>query len=252
MKSYFNFINESNQYVDLYIDGYGFRTSKYNQKNSIKELNDRIYDYINKVYSPFGFEYGKNEDVKINDALIINGEYISKMVNNYTIFKKFIKVNKIKDESTFYRLILNSFDDIYHYNGDFFMNETLPILINTTRKGRLFEKESLDRFVEYAAGKGLNINIINPTVEEDIKGIDAKFISNAAREYTIQVKPFTSVYKKGDDFYAKSSGSLSLGVNYLILYSDKGSKYIMLKNPPSYPIRISGEFFVYKKENILL
>jgi hypothetical protein len=252
MKSYLDFINESNQYVDLYIDGYGFRTSKYGASNSIKSLNDEIYKYINKVYSPFGFEYGKNDDVKINDTLIINGEYISKMVNNYTIFKKFIKINKIKDESTFYRLILNSFDDIYHYNGDFFMNESLPILINTTRKGRIFEKESLDRFVEYASGKGIDITIINPTVEEDIKGIDAKFISNAAREYTIQVKPFTSVQLKGDFFYAKSSGSLSLGVDYLILYSDDGSEYILLRNSPSNPINISGGFFVYKKENILL
>jgi ASC-1-like (ASCH) protein len=249
MKSYMEYINES-QYVDLYYNGYGFRTKKYSISAipSIQNLNQMIKKYTDSVYTPFGYQYGKNVDIKINDNLIINGEYISKMVNNYTVFKRFILENKIRNEDEFYSLLLSNLYDVYHYNGEFFKNHTLSILINTTKKGNIAEKRSLDSFKDVVSERGINIEIQSPSMEEDIKGIDAKFTLNG-KNYTIQVKPFTSVHNKDGKRYAKSPGSLSLGVNYLILY--KEHEYIILKNPPSNPITIRGEFFVYDSGNIV-
>jgi hypothetical protein len=80
---------------------------------------------------------------------MIGSEYISKMVNNYTIFKTFIRENKIKDENTFYSLLESKFDDVYHYSGSFFKRQSLPILINTSRKGNVNEIKCKQKFAEF-------------------------------------------------------------------------------------------------------
>ena len=256
MKKFNEFINESSQYVYLNDGrgGQGFRTNKYPRKNqrgvyskSISNLNQKIKTYIDNLYGPFGFRYGVNDDINVN-GIIINGEYISKMVNNYTIFKAFIRENNIKDEESFYNLIESSFDDVYNYKGDFFKRNSLPILINTTRKGNINEEKTLDKFEQVVKSKGTDIKIVRPTVEEDVKGIDGKFLLNG-RYFTIQVKPFTSVTESNDTFYAESAGSLSLGVNYLALYN--GDNYIILKNPNNNKITIEGSNFVYNSRNVL-
>ena len=75
-------------------------TSKYGAK-SISSLNNQIKGYIESVYGKYGFIYqGGNKDIDI-DGFILNTEYIDKMVNNYTIFKKIIELNGLKDEDEF-------------------------------------------------------------------------------------------------------------------------------------------------------
>jgi hypothetical protein len=51
-------------------------------------LNEKIRLYLNEIYGPFGYSYGKNFDEDINvDGMVIN-THINKMVNNYMTFKK--------------------------------------------------------------------------------------------------------------------------------------------------------------------
>lgn len=255
IKRYSNYINEADDQI-VYLDdnqrGPGFYTNKYGP-NSIANLNQKIYNYIHQVYGPLGFAYPRsgstaNYDVTVNGELI-SGEYISKMVNNYTIFKTFIRENKIKDENTFYSLLESKFDDVYHYNGSFFKRQTLPILINTTRKGNVNEIKCKQKFIEYAKSKNLNIVITDPTVIEDVYGIDAKFMHNG-REFTIQIKPFSQYKTIGDKLYAKSAGSLSVGsVNYLMLYSD--TEYLIIRNISNSPITIKGDVFIAPLSNVI-
>jgi hypothetical protein len=255
MIKYLDFITEADDqrvYLDDNQRGPGFYTNKYGP-NSIATLNQKIYNYIHKIYGPLGFTYPRsgstaNYDVTVNGEMI-SGEYISKMVNNYTIFKTFIRENKITDADTFYRLLESKFDDVYHYNGSFFKRQTLPVLINTTRKGNVNEIKCKQKFIEYAKSKNLNIVITDPTVAEDVDGIDAKFIHNG-RSFTIQIKPFSEYKTIGDKLYAKSAGSLSVGtVNYLMLYSD--TNFIIIKNLTTDPIRIKGDVFITSLSSVI-
>jgi hypothetical protein len=125
----------------------------------------------------------------------------------------------------------------------------LPILINTTRKGNVNEIKCKQKFSEFAKSKNLNIVITDPTVAEDVNGIDAKFTHNG-REFTIQIKPFSEYKTISDKLYAKSAGSLSVGsVNYLMLYSD--TEYIIIKNTPNDPITIKGDVFTSPLSNVI-
>lgn len=251
IKKYSNYINEAD-YQRVYLNdnqgGSGFYTNKYGP-NSIATLNNDILKYITGVYKVYGFSYQSgNKDINVNGKLI-NTEYIDKMVNNYTIFKTFIRENNIKNEIDFYNLIRSNFHDIYNYNGSFFSRQTLPILINTTRKGNVNEIRCKQKFSDFAKSKNLNIVTIDPTVSEDVDGIDAKFTHNG-REFTIQIKPFNEYKIIGDKLYAKSAGSLSVGsVNYLMLYSDK--EYIIIKNTKDSPITIKGDVFTSPLSNVI-
>jgi hypothetical protein len=249
IKKYSSYVNESQTvYLNDNKDGRGFITNKFGP-NSISNLNKYIIKYITQIYEPYGFKYQSgNKDIDVNGKLI-NTEYIDKMVNNYTIFKTFIRENTIEDAITFYRLIISNFENIYHYNGDFFNRQTLPILINTTRKGNVNEIKCKQKFTEYAKDKELNIVVVDPTIEEDVTGIDGKFNHNGV-EFTIQIKPFDEYKIIGDKLYAKSAGSLSIGsVNYLMLYSDK--EYIIIKNKKLDPITIKGQVFTAPLSSVI-
>ena len=251
---YSQFENDQTVYLDDNKGGPGFFTNKFGA-NSISSLNKDIIEYITNVYKDYGFEYQSgNKDININ-GVIINTEYIDKMVNNYTIFKTFIRENNIRNDVDFYKLIRANFHNIYNYNGDFFKRQSLPILINTTRKGNIGEIKSKSKFIEYAKSVGLDITIIDPTMEEDIRGIDAKFKYNK-REIKIQIKPFTyyenkkSIRYSESEIHVKSNGSLSVeSIDYLMLYSD--NNYIIIKNIPSSRIQIKGDIFVAPLSNVL-
>ena len=251
MRKFTEYIKESSQFV-LLDNGRGgnlIKTSKYGSRNSISYINNIIKNYIDKVYGPFGFVYGKNDiDLNVNGQ-IINTEYISKMVNNYTVFKSIIRNFNIKDEDSLYNVIENNIDDIYGYKGSFFRKETLPILINTTRKGNVLEKLAKESFLSYANSKNIDITIQNPTIDEDVNGIDFKFTHNS-NTYTVQVKPFTEYKYVEDNIQIKSNGSLSIDTNYLILCD--GTNCIKLKNTKKNPILISGDIFISKRSNILI
>jgi len=249
MKIFSDYIKEADQQTVYLGDdtGSGFYTNKYGT-NSISNLNNNILRYITKIYQPYGFRYQSgNKDIDVNGRLI-NTEYIDKMVNNYTIFKSFIRENNIKDEITFYRLINSKLDDIYNYNGDFFNRKTLPILINTSRKGNIGERNSLEFFKKsLQEKKGISVNFISPTIEEDISGIDAKFIW-LGKEITIQVKPYDRVFTNEltRKVKAHSQGSLSLNTDYLIIYNLQS--FIIVKGKD---VIIEGNFFIFQEDKVV-
>lgn len=248
MIKYNQYIKEQKAFLGM--GKYGFYTNKYKNNfsdYSVGKLNNDIERYLHKTYSPFGYKRGVNSDINVGGK-IINSQYIDLMVNNYTVFKRFIYDNKITNEKDFYEKISSQFDNVYHYNGDFFNRNTLPIVMNTYKKGNINERKSLNKFQEIVNKKGININIDSPTLEEDLDGIDGKFSLNG-KEYTIQVKPFSSLNSRMGKFYAKSDGSLSLSVDYLILY--KNNEYIILKNPKNNSIKIESQYFVYNEKNIV-
>jgi hypothetical protein len=104
MKKFTSILKSSPQivYLDDNKGGSGF----YTYKSEINNLNNDIIVYITKIYKDFGFKYQSgNIDINVGDN-VINTEYIDKMVNNYTVFKTFIRENGIKDKYTFYSLIV--------------------------------------------------------------------------------------------------------------------------------------------------
>lgn len=222
-------------------------TKKYGEFNSIDWLNGKIKKYIEEVYTPYGFKYGVNSDLNI-DGQIINSEYISKMVNNYTIFKTIIRENFIRTEGAFYHFITNNMKQIYHWEGKYFKRITLPILISTSRRGNIGEKDSLKFFKESLQDKkGISINFIQPTVEEDISGIDGKFIWEG-KEITIQVKPYdtATIGTSTRKVRVHSQGSLSLNTDYLIVYKEQS--FIIVKGKD---VTIEGNFFTFQEDKVV-
>ena len=75
-------------YVEFELDNKIIKINKYG-KNSINELNDKILSYLYKIYGPYGFIYNDINSININGK-ILESQLISKSVNNFTIFRKFI------------------------------------------------------------------------------------------------------------------------------------------------------------------
>jgi hypothetical protein len=170
------------------------------------------------------------------------------MVNNYTIFKSIIKENFIKTEEAFYHYMANNLPAIYHWKGKYFKRVTLPILINTSKRGNVGERQSLDFFKKALKEKGIDINYIKPTVDEDISGIDGKFVWKG-KTVTIQVKPYDRATIGATTRKVKihSQGSLSLNTDYLIVY--KGQSFIAVRGKD---IEIEGNYFTLQEDKILL
>lgn len=271
VKKFSEIINENQTVIlDDNRGGNAFQTNKYGGRKSIAYLNAVIKSFIERVYGRFGFRYpvrGDNSfvhfDMNINGR-VINTEYIAKMVNNYTIFKTAIRTFNLKDEDSFYHFMMNNLNNIYHYDGDFFKRESLPILINTTRNGNIYETRAKEIFQNYANSQNIQISIQDPTLDEDINGVDFKFLHNG-RQFTVQVKPYDQ-YEVVDSAVSdvapnlptgqfskiinvSSPGSLSLDVDYLILYNV--SNYIILRNPSSNRIEIRGKKYVTDSSNII-
>lgn len=223
------------------------KTQKYGKFNSIDWLNGKIKKYIEEVYGPFGFRYGVNEDLNI-EGQIISSEYISKMVNNYTVFKAIIRENFIRTEEAFYHFMTNSMKDVYHWKGKYFKRITLPVLISTSRRGNIGEQNSLRFFKQsLQEKKGISVNFIPPTVEEDISGIDGKFIW-LGKEVTIQVKPYDRAVISESTRKVKvhSQGSLSLNTDYLVVY--KGQSFIIVRGKD---VTIEGNHFTFQEDKVV-
>lgn len=218
---------------------------KYGLSPSIVNINRKIDEYTQSIYGNYGYSKGIYLDIKI-DNKIINSEYIAKMCNNYTVFREIISIYKVKTAEEFQEVILNNLKDIYHPNGKYF-KYVLNILINTTRKGNIGEESSLKFFKDTLEKSIKSIEIQTPTYDEDVSGIDAKFMWNN-RLLTIQVKPFElnkTFEKESGVISAFSRGSLSLNTSYLVLY--ELDKFIIIK---SKDVKIVGNNFYFHKEKI--
>jgi len=215
-------------------------------KGEISKINIFIKNYINNVYGKFGYKYpGQNLDIHINKDLIIDCEFVNKMLNNYIIFKFICNINSLKtiEDFSFFMSKYSNLEKYYHYNG-FYNKEILSILFNTIKKGRIGEKISL-KFFERTFNKKSNqeIRIIEPTLDEDLKGVDGRFLFKG-NEYTIQVKPFSDIIEDNESVKFLSVGSVSLSTHYLVLYRKTNNLfefYILNSNF----VTIQDNFFVY-------
>jgi len=91
------------------------------------------------------------------------------------------------------------------------------------------------------------VNFIPPTVEEDISGIDGKFIW-LGKEITIQVKPYDRAVISESTRKVKvhSQGSLSLNTDYLIVY--KAQSFIIIQGRD---VTIEGNEFTFQEDKVV-
>lgn len=202
-------------------------------KYKISSLNRLIGDYLNSVYGQFGWFYAAQKEIVIPGFGVVYSDYIDLLINNYTIFKKIIYTNNITNADDFIQLVTNNLDKFYHYTSKFFVENSLPIVINTKRKGNYGEKLALDSFQKLIFSRGFNIQIMKPTIQEDVNGVDAKFELDG-KIYTIQVKPMSKFEIVDDLIIIDSPGALTLnkyGVmpDYLFFYS-QNRDLLFLKN----------------------
>ncbi len=239
---------------------FGFYTKKYGD-NSVSKLNNKILAYIREIYGPHGFIYPSRGDDKFSmpyevvitkptGDIILKNEVISKMVNNYTVFRAYIRENRITNDVDFYNSIEEDFHDVYHYDGVFFKRFTLPIIMNTIKKGDSGEKRATGAFQRYAKRQGFNIRLLTPTISEDISGIDTKF-EYRGKIYTVQIKPFSYYREESSNTFIKSTGSLSIITDYLVLYNQY-NRFIICRNPKDKKILISGDYFVVSNDLVTI
>jgi hypothetical protein len=203
------------------------------EKSKISEINGEISKYLNQIYGPFGWSYAAKKEIQIPRFGIIDSDHIDLFINNYTIFKSVAKTYRLKTEENFIDFVKNNLEVIYNYNSKFFIYNSLPIVIRTKRKGNRGEQLVLQKFKDLTLSKGFDVELIIPTLDEDIKGVDSKFLLSG-KTYTIQVKPMSRFKILGDKISIESPGCLTLnkyGImpDYLFFYSDK-QEVLFLKN----------------------
>lgn len=222
------------------------------EKSKISTINGEIRRYLNQIYRPFGWSYGAKKEIPIPGFGVLDSDHIDLLINNYTIFKNVIRTNRLQTEDDFVNFVKNNLELIYNYNSKFFIYESLPIVIRTNRKGNRGEQLVLQRFKDLTLERGFDVELVVPTLEEDVKGVDAKFILSG-KTYTIQVKPLTNFDFSDDKISIESPGCLTLnkyGVmpDYLFFYSDN-QEVLFLKNRG---ILSNGSTFVSPVKNLIL
>lgn len=224
----------------------------------INEINKRIKDETNKWYGTFGYEYSLDKesfDIKIGDVVVLNTEYLMKMVNNRTVFYHICKNEKITNGDDFLNFMkdFSNLEKYYHYKGGFF-KEVLEMLIAATRKGNKGESASLNYFRWLMKVKNTPGTVYKPTLREDVRGVDGKFkFDKDDVEKTIQVKPYENFSIDNGVGTATSNGSLSMNTDILILYKGIGPKIGRNSNDFSYiiadkkDVKIVGNKFILSK-----
>lgn len=218
-------------------------TEKFGKFKSIQWLNTKIHEYLIETYGPYGYKYADLKILNI-DGQSIDSEYIDLMVNNITTFKYIIRTNRLTTEDGFYHFMINNFDNYYNSKGKYFKDVT-KILYSTKNRGNIGEVKSFKYFEELLSKRGLNIKVDTVTLDEDIAGIDGKFIWKS-KIITIQVKPFKSITMNGTEMKIFSQGSLSLNTDYLILY--KNDEFIVSRGSD---VKIEGSYFVIDESKVV-
>jgi len=216
-------------------------------RSNLNYINSIISKYRDYIYKPFGYTSSVyDEDLDVN-GVIINSQYISKMVNNYNIFISVSRISGITNFIDLMKFIEDNLYDIYHFNGKYF-ERTIDILITNTRKGNVGEKNARDYFTSYVKQNNkIDIVVTDPTVLEDRSGIDGKFTLNG-KDYTIQVKPYSSYKIEDDLIYVVSKGAMKVNTNYLITY--KGNNFLIFRNKGG-NIRTNGNMFIMDKDTMV-
>lgn len=233
------YIKKYNEFLDL-----PNRISLNDEKR--KELGDIIskalIDYYNIYRVP-------NDIVFHLGGKSFKGEYIRKARNNRTLFSRVIKDQNLKTPDELINFFKNNIHDLLHYEGKWF-DDVYFLLKNTSSKGKREEQKAYKDFEEYAFSKGIDIQVQEPSLQEDLSGIDG-FFEWKGKKYTIQVKPL----KYYQDYKIDTSkvivfcdGSLKdLDVDYLIATNEKETLIFRARQS-----KTKGSYFLFPKEDLLL
>lgn len=234
------------------------KVREYGSTASIGWLNRIIKDYTNLVYGPFGFSYfSGDKDIDVM-GMVINTKYIDLMANNRRTFEAAGLLLGATNEADFFRLMQENLRELYHYEGKYF-KVVLDIIIKCVRKGNLGEKFAVKFMHDVLYQKtGKLVDMIDPTLEEDISGIDSKFEWDG-RMVSVQVKPFDGEIAKDGKINAHSQGSLSIDikskkgerlkrVDYLALYNLKSKSAIIVRGDN---VEVQGNYFVFPEDKVI-
>lgn len=235
-----------------------FKTSETGDAKSIKWLNVLIKNYTNSIYGPFGYSYfSGDKDIEVM-GMVMNTKYIDLMSNNRSVFRDACGWIGITNEDDFYRLMQENLHELFHYDGKYF-NAVLETIMECVRKGNLGEKFALKFLQDELYQKtGVLVQMMSPTLQEDMSGIDGKF-EWGDRMVTVQVKPYSGEIFKDGQISAYSSGALSIDikgrngstrkrVDYLALYNLEKQSAIIVRGEN---VAINGNFFVFPQEKVI-
>ena len=212
--------------------------------------NYKVMDCIRAIIKEY---YNKLEPFKSNKIYniagkIINTEYLSKWLNNRTfrevITKDFNLSPNYQDLINF--LIENKYD-IFNMDGKYF-DIYYKIMEVTTLKGKDTEKRSLIVFGDFVNSRGIAkvVEFIDPTTEEDKKGIDSFALLDNGSRVTIQVKPLSKVKSNTSDYVELiSAGDVrKITTQFLIVANDKS--YFIIQVPLK---KLSKEYLESEKSD---
>jgi len=191
------------------------------------KINDKIENFIQRVYSKFGYIKNNNKDKFEINKKSYEMEIINKFINNKRTFESIAKFNDIRTEESFIKYMKYNLFNQYHYNGVFFIGN-YHIVECTSNKGKRGENLANIYFQNFINNNNKTKKIIkfNPPINiaEDVSGIDGSFMFDNEK-YTVQVKPFSSQKRTLDDVIFESAGILKFDTHYLVLYNEKKINY---------------------------
>lgn len=232
-------------------------------KNIILSSEDRsqirtIISSILKGYYPGLYTKGL---ITLYNGVTLNTEYLTKAVNNQLLLKKIIDdprreiITNVNSKEDLFMFLTDNKFDLFNYDGKYF-KYVYGLLASSSKRGRMFEEKAFQKFKDFAKKKGMDIEILDPTLEEDKNGgIDGKFLWNG-RMITIQVKPVDYLFKdkKSDiseyddnNLVARCKGDIKiLKTDYLILANDYETWIFKAKG-----ITVGDNTFIIPKDNIV-
>jgi hypothetical protein len=242
-----NFLREYSEYDNLALPNDIILTNSERQEmcRIISDILDKYYPSDSKA---------SRLPIEIGDKIILPN-YLYKAINNRTLLKKLVYdpigeiYTGIRNKEDLFQYVKNNGYDLFHYQGKYF-TYIYNLLISTSKKGEVSENRAFDFFIKYAEQKGMAIEIIDPSLKEDMYGgIDGIFILNN-KQYTIQVKPLFKIedYKKDNTKYiAFCDGVLkSLKTDYLIVINNLDILIFRSKG-----IEVFASYFLIPKTNLV-
>ena len=210
----------------------------------------------------YGDDFNKDPIVEY-DGVELSSELLNKAQKNITILYEIVYIaksigNRIQTADDLMEFIKSQKDNLFKPSGRFF-DRIYSRLGKVTEKGKEKEEKSDKLFNNYAATKGVSVDLKSPTSSEDIGGIDSFFHYNG-KKYTIQTKTLSSIKEDGDFYVITISGSYTeIKTDYFILIpKDSGKKYIFkgknVKLPDMLPRVISSKlinFYYVPKDDLL-
>lgn len=159
--------------------------------------------------------------VKEIGGKIVNYEYLSKWRNN-RLFREVITkdFNIPKEPNALIEFLNQNKYDIFNVNGKYY-DKYYRLLENTSLSGKKIEIIAKTIFEEFCKSKEKTVIIQEPTIEQDVKGIDSIFVIGG-RPCTVQIKTLSSVKSKTPEYIELvSAGDVrKIVTDYLIVAND--------------------------------